>query len=113
MHTFNKVKTMSNSRFPQCQALERRPVCDYLNYEDRNCIYACNAAFTKLFGRGILFNAVIICNAGPEAEGSNPTIGLTLLWARNLFRGNFDHWQDSWEEAGQIPELAEGTMADL
>jgi len=26
--------------------------------------------------------------AGPEAKGSNPTTGLTLLWARNPFRGN-------------------------
>jgi len=26
--------------------------------------------------------------AGPEAEGSNPTTGLTLLWARNPFEGN-------------------------
>ena len=28
-------------------------------------------------------------HAGPEAEGSNPTTGLTLLWARNPFGGNF------------------------
>jgi len=41
-------------------------------------------------------------HAGPEAEGSNPTNGLTLLWARNPFGGNFNHWQVSWEEAGQI-----------
>ena len=34
-------------------------------------------------------------HAGPEAEGSNPTAGLTLLWARNPFRGNFNHWQVS------------------
>jgi len=33
--------------------------------------------------------------AGPEAEGSNPTTGLTLLWARNPFGGNFKHWQAS------------------
>jgi len=41
-------------------------------------------------------------HAGPEAEGSNPTTGLTLLWARNPFRGNFNHWQVSRREAGQI-----------
>jgi len=35
--------------------------------------------------------------AGPEAKGSNPTTGLTLLWARNPFRGKFNHWQVSWE----------------
>jgi len=36
------------------------------------------------------------------AKGSNPTTGLTLLWARNPFRGSFNHWQVSREEAGQI-----------
>jgi len=41
-------------------------------------------------------------HAGPEAKGSNPTTGLTLLWARNLFRGNFNHSQVSRKEAGQI-----------
>ena len=34
-------------------------------------------------------------HAGPEAEGSNPTAGLTLLWARNPFTGNFNHRQVS------------------
>ena len=34
-------------------------------------------------------------HAGPEAKGSNPTTGLTLLWARNPFRWNFNHWQVS------------------
>ena len=41
-------------------------------------------------------------HAGPEAKGSNPTPGLTLLWARNPFRGNFNQWQVSRKEAGQI-----------
>jgi hypothetical protein len=41
-------------------------------------------------------------HAGPQAEGSNPTTGLTLLWARNPFGGNFNHWQVSRKEAGQI-----------
>ena len=41
-------------------------------------------------------------HAGPEAKGSNPTAGLTLLWDRNSFRGNFNHWQVSRKEAGQI-----------
>ena len=39
---------------------------------------------------------------GPEAKGSNPTAGLILLWARNPFRGNINHWQVSRKEAGQI-----------
>jgi len=29
-------------------------------------------------------------------------LDLTLLWARNPFRGNFNHWQVSRKEAGQI-----------
>jgi len=41
-------------------------------------------------------------HAGPEAKGSYPTAGLTLLWAHNPFRGNFNHWQVSRKEAGQI-----------
>jgi len=38
----------------------------------------------------------------PEAKGSNPTTGLNLLWARNPLRGNFNHWQVSRKEAGQM-----------
>jgi len=34
-------------------------------------------------------------HAGPEAKGSNPTTGLTLLWALTHSRGNFNHWQVS------------------
>ena len=41
-------------------------------------------------------------HAGPEAKGSNPATGFTLLWACNPFRRNFNHWQVSWKEAGQI-----------
>jgi len=41
-------------------------------------------------------------HAGPEAKGSNPTTELTLLWARNPLWGNFNHWQVSRKEAGQI-----------
>ena len=37
-----------------------------------------------------------------EAKGSNPTTGLTLLWARNPFRGHFNHWYISRKEVGQI-----------
>jgi hypothetical protein len=37
-------------------------------------------------------------HAGPEAEGSNSTTGLTLLWTRNPFGGNFDHWQVSQKD---------------
>ena len=38
----------------------------------------------------------------PMGSTSNPSTGLTLLWALNTFRGNFNHWQVSWKEAGQI-----------
>jgi len=41
-------------------------------------------------------------HAGPEAKSSNPTTSLTLLSACNPFRGNFNHWQVSRKEAGQI-----------
>jgi hypothetical protein len=30
------------------------------------------------------------------------TTGLTLLWDPNPFRGNFNHWQVSRKETGQI-----------
>ena len=48
------------------------------------------------------FEPTIPKHAGPEAEGSNPTTGLNLLWACNLFGGYFNHWQFSRKEAGQI-----------
>lgn len=38
-------------------------------------------------------------NAFPKAKGINPTTGLTLLWAHNPFRGNFESWQVSQQEA--------------
>jgi hypothetical protein len=46
--------------------------------------------------------AVFFKHAGSEAKGSNPTTGLTRVWARNPFRGNFNHWQVSHNEVGQI-----------
>ena len=39
-------------------------------------------------------------HAGPEAKGSNPKTGRTMLWARTPFRGNFNHWQVSRKETG-------------
>ena len=39
--------------------------------------------------------------ASPQAKGSNPTTGLTLIWAPIPFRGNFNHWQVPREEAGR------------
>jgi len=41
-------------------------------------------------------------HARPEVEGSNSTTGLTLLWARNPFGGNFNRWQVSRKKAEQI-----------
>ena len=41
-------------------------------------------------------------HAGPEAKGRSPITGLTLLWVRNPFRGNFNHRQVSRKEAGKI-----------
>ena len=39
-------------------------------------------------------------HAGPEAKGSNPTTGLTLLSAYNPSKGNFNHWQVLWITQG-------------
>jgi hypothetical protein len=39
-------------------------------------------------------------HTGPEVNGSNPTTGITLLWARNPFRGNFNQWQVSRKVQG-------------
>ena len=38
----------------------------------------------------------------------NPTTGLTLLWACNPFRGNFNYWQVSRKEAWQTFEETSG-----
>ena len=48
-------------------------------------------SFILVFLRVLFCGNAIPKHAGPEAKGSNPTAGLTLLWVRNLFRGNFDH----------------------
>jgi len=49
-----------------------------------------------------------------EDKGSNPVTERTLLWARNPFRGNFNHWQVSRKEAGRTTsQLAKGIMVDL
>jgi len=48
-------------------------------------------------------------HACPEARGSSPTAGLTLLWAHNPFRGNSSNWHISQEEAGRlIPKRRHG-----
>jgi hypothetical protein len=44
---------------------------------------------------------VYCINFIPEVKGSNPTTGLTLRWARNPFKGDFNYWQVS-QEAAQI-----------
>jgi len=46
--------------------------------------------------RGHILKSFMYCknttvkHAGPEAKGSHSTAGLTLLWASNPFRGNFN-----------------------
>ena len=40
-------------------------------------------------------------HACPTANGSHSTIGLTLLWARNPFRGNSNYWPIPEEDAGR------------
>ena len=51
----------------------------------------------ELCTRGLQFY-----DAGSGTRGRNPTTGLNLLWARNTFRGNFNHWQVSRKEVGKI-----------
>jgi hypothetical protein len=41
-------------------------------------------------------------HACPQAIGSSPTAGLSLLWAYIPFRANFTYWQVSQEEARWI-----------
>jgi len=41
-------------------------------------------------------------HARSEAKGSTPTTGFTMLWARKLFRENFNPWLVLQEEAAQI-----------
>jgi len=43
--------------------------------------------------------------ACPEAKGSEPTTGLTMLWIRNSFRGKSNYWQVSQEEGGRTLKL--------
>jgi len=47
----------------------------------------------------VIYFEAFYLHAGPEAKGSNSATGFTLFWARNPFRGNFNHWQVSWKEA--------------
>ena len=49
-------------------------------------------------------------HAGSEAKAIKPTTRLTLFWAYNPFRGNFNHWQVSRKEAGQIFCIVEGEI---
>jgi hypothetical protein len=51
--------------------------------------------------------------AGPDAKDNNPTTGLTLLWAPNPFRGNFNQWQVSREEVGKIFHPSSGKQTTV
>jgi len=68
-------------------------------------LYHCDSVvISRLWEQGIPREGEDDCwvgYAGPEAKGSNLTTGLTLLWARNPFRGNFKHWQVSRKEASK------------
>ena len=44
-------------------------------------------------------------HASPEAKGSNPTTKLTLLWARNPVRRNFNHWKVSRKPRNRLPRV--------
>jgi hypothetical protein len=71
-----------------------------INVKSPNNISKWQMRFNSAF-KGLIYKGYLYKHAGPEAEGSNPTAGLTLLWARNPFRRNFNHWQVSQKEAGQ------------
>jgi len=50
-------------------------------------------------------------HAGPEAKCSNPTTALTLIWARNAFRGNFKHfWMLETGTGQQVAQFHERLM---
>ena len=57
-----------------------------------------------------VFCTDIVKHAGPEAKGSNPTAGLTLLPARNPFRRNSVHQQVSRKEAGQQQTITKANV---
>jgi len=43
--------------------------------------------------------------AGPEAKGSNPTTGLTLLWARNPFREILTTGKSHGKKPDKLPRV--------
>ena len=69
--------------------------CSHKRGNDDRVTAVCNC-FTRNGGNAIPKQV------DPQAKGSNPTAGLNLLLASNPFRGNFNHWQVSQKEAGQI-----------
>jgi len=72
--------TRSGLTYPQASS----KICEEMTTESQR--YNC---FTRNGGNAIPKHA------GQEAKGSNPAAGLTLLWARNPFRGISNHWQVS------------------
>jgi len=51
-------------------------------------------------------------HAGPEAKGSNPTTGLTLLWARNPMRGNLTTGKSHGKKPDNMRRTAGYTWTD-
>jgi hypothetical protein len=52
----------------------------------------------KAFEWGMGHRGITVLSGMKEMPSqSNPTTGLTLLWARNPFRGHFNRWQLSQE----------------
>jgi len=58
-------------------------------YHDSFCKLGSSVSLPWVINFGAFYLRVV------KAKGSNPTAGLTLLWARNSFRGNINHWQVS------------------
>ena len=52
-------------------------------------------------------------HADPEAKGSNPTAGLTLLWAVTRSGENFNHCQVSRKEAGKFVIISRSILLSM
>jgi hypothetical protein len=89
-------RSTSDFRFPPRSRWEMR--CSGLASSSSSSSYICHGVgpLVDPFRSHVsLQSSAMIPSAGSEAKGSNPTTGLSLLSARNPFRGNFKHWQVS------------------
>ena len=74
----------------------RGTVCSHKRGNDDRVTAVWLECFVRNGGNAIPYHAC------PKAKGSNPTTGISLLWVRNLFRGNSNHRHESQEQAIRI-----------